>query len=111
MARRYARNLANARWLWRNRTIASDIQVSVAKTNSEGSQSLIANFNALKISKIDFDKYHAYGSEDKLEICYLYASYSSLSPVVQARAISRTLHAFEVFTSLKLYIEQKLESA
>ncbi len=59
VARRYARNLADARWLWRNRTIASDIQVSVAKTNSEGSQSLIANFNALKISKIDFDKYHA----------------------------------------------------
>lgn len=49
VAVRYARNIANGRWLWRNRTIAAKI---VVKVNS-GSRTM--TFDALSISSGNFD--------------------------------------------------------
>ena len=51
ISRRYARNIANGRWLWRNRTIAESIVVSVVI----GEQTL--QFEALSIPTHHFDSY------------------------------------------------------
>lgn len=49
LAKRYAVNIANARWLWRNRVGAEHIEVSI-KSNDD-----IFKFNALDIKLNDFD--------------------------------------------------------
>ena len=51
VARRFARNIANGRWLWRNRKLAVDVTVEVAA----GNQSF--NFDALSIPLNHFDAY------------------------------------------------------
>lgn len=56
LAKRYAINIANARWLWRNRVGAENISVSVT-CNEE-----TLNFDAKKISLQDFDS-----QSDKLQ--------------------------------------------
>ena len=52
VARRYVRNIANARWLWRNRLIAENINVSVFRDKEK-----LANFAALTIPLHRFDNY------------------------------------------------------
>lgn len=63
VARRYARNIANGRWLWRNRAIASAIEITVMKRNGEK----IASFDALSIPLNQFNDYlsdeHALAAE------------------------------------------------
>ncbi|MCQ8104846.1 type I-F CRISPR-associated protein Csy3 [Methylomonas sp. SURF-2] len=54
IARRYARNIANARWLWRNRLLAENILVEVFHAESK-----VAEFNALTIPLHHFDDYSA----------------------------------------------------
>jgi CRISPR-associated protein Csy3 len=51
VALRYARNIANGRWLWRNRTIASHIEVVVTRRD----QSVLAVFDALNTTVNHFD--------------------------------------------------------
>lgn len=58
VARRYARNIANGRWLWGNKLLTDDIEITV-KVNNE---SLI--FKANEISVRDFNDYSE--SEKKL---------------------------------------------
>lgn len=55
LALRYARNIANGRWLWRNRTFAHSIIISVASRNGK----LIAAFDAKKVPTNHFDRYTA----------------------------------------------------
>lgn len=50
VSRRYARNIANARWLWRTRVIASTVAVTVMAEGAE-----VAGFDALKIPLNQFD--------------------------------------------------------
>ncbi|MDD2761473.1 MAG: type I-F CRISPR-associated protein Csy3 [Methylomonas sp.] len=52
IARRYARNIANARWLWRNRLLAESITVEVSHSENK-----VAEFNALTIPLHRFDDY------------------------------------------------------
>lgn len=54
VARRFARNIANARWLWRTRVIASAVTVTVSAENSR-----VAEFDALKIPLPHFGNYNA----------------------------------------------------
>lgn len=56
VARRYARNIANGRFLWRNRTVARSITVSV-----QGS-GLDASFDALSI---DLNRFEAYSEDEQ----------------------------------------------
>lgn len=58
VAARYARNIANGRWLWRNRTAAESINITVFVDNEE----LV--FDALSIPLNDFSAYSE--SEQKL---------------------------------------------
>jgi CRISPR-associated protein Csy3 len=53
LARRYATNIANARFLWRNRVGAENIEVNVIAKNSTINQSW--SFNAKQFSTRDFD--------------------------------------------------------
>lgn len=53
LARRYATNIANARFLWRNRVGAEQIEVNVAVKNREQSASF--TFDATQISTRHFD--------------------------------------------------------
>lgn len=52
IARRYARNIANGRWLWRNRLIARQITVTVNRDWVK-----LAEFDALAIPLHHFDNY------------------------------------------------------
>lgn len=52
VARRYARNILNGRWLWRNRVIANNIAVTVTSSDN-----VIGQADALKIPLNSFDKY------------------------------------------------------
>lgn len=54
VARRIARNIANGRWLWRNRTIARTIRIGVSID-----QKHIADFDALSIDLHSFGDYDA----------------------------------------------------
>lgn len=53
IGRRYARNIANARWLWRNRAVAESIQVTV----TSGEREIAAFPDALDIPLNAFDNY------------------------------------------------------
>lgn len=50
VARRFARNIANGRWLWRNRTIARRIEVSISMAGKT-----VARFDALNTPLNHFD--------------------------------------------------------
>lgn len=53
LARRYATNLANGRFLWRNRVGAEDVEVEVARLQ-QGQAETIGRFDALDFSLHDF---------------------------------------------------------
>ncbi|NML15972.1 type I-F CRISPR-associated protein Csy3 [Azohydromonas caseinilytica] len=54
LARRYAHNLANGRWLWRNRTGAEEVEVRVQHL-VQGAPATTWRFDALKLSLRHFD--------------------------------------------------------
>lgn len=56
LAQRYATNIANARFLWRNRVGAENIEVQVKILNDESDQEWL--FDATKLSTRNFDSSH-----------------------------------------------------
>lgn len=55
VAARFARNIANGRWLWRNRTIARTVRVDVARVDADGRAEPLARFDALATPLNHFD--------------------------------------------------------
>ncbi len=55
IASRYARNIANGRFLWRNRTTAESILISVEDDSDKPGSGFSVSFNALDIPLNDFD--------------------------------------------------------
>ena len=55
LARRYACNIANARWLWRNRLGAETIKLTVS-LNADGSNPIAEIANAKNLSLTSFDQ-------------------------------------------------------
>lgn len=55
VSRRYARNIANGRWLWRNRVIAEKVTISIRDDEDQ----VIATFDALTLSLNQFSNYSA----------------------------------------------------
>jgi len=107
VARRYARNIANARWLWRNRTIASVIEVTVSKKNSDdGKVKKIATFDSKTIPMNSFDDY----SDDEKavgdEIAAQLKGESEDGLIVEATLAMRADGNVEVFPSQN-YVENK----
>ncbi|WLQ14265.1 type I-F CRISPR-associated protein Csy3 [Hahella aquimaris] len=54
VARRYARNILNGRWLWRNRMLGASVRVKVSEHASEN---VIAEVDSLSIPLHHFDQY------------------------------------------------------
>jgi CRISPR-associated protein Csy3 len=65
VATRYARNIANARFLWRNRAIAQSVKVTVRDASAE-----IASFDSLTIPLHEFSDY----SEGELKVASIIAA-------------------------------------
>lgn len=101
VACRIARNIANARWLWRNRVIASDITVTV---NTQ--QEAIASFNALQIPLNQFNDYSDAEQAVARVIAAGLRGHEVAALSVVARVEFGTLGAIEVFPSQN-YIEDK----
>lgn len=56
VSNRYARNILNGRWLWRNRLLAKNVTITVTQGNGTPATSL-ASVDALSIPLNDFDSY------------------------------------------------------
>lgn len=102
VARRYARNIANGRWLWRNRSIASAIEINVVKKSGE----MLATFDARSIPLDNFDNYQAgeHAVAHELAAQMKGESYNGL--VVEAVVTLRVAGNVEVFPSQN-YVERK----
>lgn len=57
IARRMARQIANGRWLWRNRYEARDITIEVRQKTPDGTKPLVSQIKALDIPLDSFDDY------------------------------------------------------
>lgn len=94
IGRRYARNIANGRWLWRNRLIARKIIVSVSRNEEK-----LADFDALNIPLNHFDN----PSVDEQKVANVIAEGmrgdSSAILNIVARLEFGAKGAFEVFAS------------
>ena len=101
VARRIARNIANARWLWRNRVIASAITITVS-----GVSGAITSFDALSIPLNQFDDY----SEEEKSVARIIADGLRGKDVAALTVVARVEFgvrgAIEVFPSQN-YIEDK----
>lgn len=101
VARRYARNIANGRWLWRNRTIARLIEIEVA--NQSG---VLAKFNAKSIPTNTFGDYSEGEIKVADEIVKQMRGASLDGLTIVARLTMPTKGAIEVFPSQN-YVENK----
>lgn len=105
LARRYAHNLANGRFLWRNRLGAEQVEVQVAQF-SNGAAVQSWTFDALSLSLRNFDSTHA--TADKLaQLSALLAQGLSGTSHVLLRvtAFVRCGAGQEVFPSQELILE------
>lgn len=101
VARRYARNIANGRWLWRNRTIARLIEIEVSTQSS-----VIAKFNARSIPTNTFGDYSEGEIKVADEIVKQMRGASLDGLTITARLTMPTKGATEVFPSQN-YVENK----
>ncbi|MBT2770715.1 type I-F CRISPR-associated protein Csy3 [Halomonas sp. ISL-60] len=101
IGRRFARNIANGRWLWRNRQLAESIEVTVMKDGES-----CASFQALNVPIIHFNDY----TDDETMLGRLIAQSitgeSSSRLTVEARIDFGISGALEVFPSQN-YVERK----
>ncbi len=95
IAKRYARNVLNGRWLWRNKDIAKQILINI-KYNEDD---LIANYDITGSSLMNFNTYNE--QEEKLaKIFTQQLKGEDLSAVeVTAVLIPKASGAFEVYPS------------
>lgn len=102
VARRYARNIANGRWLWRNRMVAS--AVTVTATLDDAAPPL--SFDALAIPLNRFEQYSA--NEETLARALLdgLQGHGHGGIEVQARVEMGFAGSFEVYPSQN-YLEDK----
>lgn len=99
---RYARNIANGKWLWRNKEIASDITITV---NTVGGET-IASFDAKRIPSHKFENY---SKEERLVADVLMSNLTGethLGLVIKATIQLGVEGSVEVFPSQN-YVEKK----
>lgn len=101
LARRYARNLANARFLWRNRTIAEHVNVRV-----RDKADLDVHFDALQIPLHTFDSYSEAEKAVAERIAAGLRGQRDVSLLVEADVDFGVRGALEVFPSQN-YLEGK----
>ena len=106
LARRYATNLANGRFLWRNRIGAEQVEVTVARI-SDGQQSASWTFQALDHSLLNFNP--AIGNAQALsELAALIADglAGKTHALLQVTAFVRMGAGQEVFPSQELVLDK-----
>ncbi len=103
LARRYAHNLANGRFLWRNRFGAESVEVRIAHLEN-GQASRIWTFDALTLSTRDFDT----ASAELADLAALLASglAGDRHVLLQVTAFARIGAGQEVFPSQELILER-----
>jgi len=110
IACRYARNIANGRWLWRNSSMASSIEISVYEKSfnkKEAEKKRIGHFsNALDVPRKVFDNYSPEEKAVANEILRQMKGESLSGLIVEAHLHFSVSGAFEVYPSQN-YIEKK----
>lgn len=103
LAHRYASNLANGRFLWRNRLGAEQIEVQIAHW-SQGMAQKTWNFDALALSLRDFNAQ----SDDLAEVAALIQSglEGKRHVLLQITAFARVGAGQEVFPSQELILDK-----
>lgn len=96
IALRYARNIANGRWLWRNRTIAAGIEITVSK-KSDGAT--LAAFDAKNVPYNEFSDYSSDEHAVAAELVKQMRGDSVDGLTVEAVVNMRVLGNVEVFPS------------
>lgn len=91
IACRFARNIANARWTWRNRTMATKISVSVLVDG--GREIAFANSLAIPL--------HSFGDYSKQEL--------ELAELINANLKGKAAHRFDVAATLDFGVRGALE--
>lgn len=96
LAKRYARNVLNGRWLWRNNDIAKQILINISYN---GNNTFIENYDINSSSLVDFNNFNEI--EDKLATVFTnQLKGQDLSAVeITARIIPKATGVFEVFPS------------
>lgn len=101
VAQRFARNIANGRWLWRNRTIARKVEVHVTEAGKT-----VASFDALATPLNHFDDFTA---DERKVAGYIAEGLRGENDVgldIEARLDFGVRGALEVFPSQN-YVEDK----
>lgn len=106
LARRYARNLANGRWLWRNRIGAEQVEVRIARTQ-DGRDIAAWTFDALAMSLRGFDAAGAEAAALQALSDQIEAGLSDKEHVLlRITAFARIGTGQEVFPSQELIMER-----
>lgn len=105
VARRYARNIANGRWLWRNRTIARLIEIEVSTQSG-----VLAKFNAKSMPTNAFGDYGEGEIRVADEIVKQMRGASLDGLTIVARLTMPTKGAIEVFPSQN-YVEKPKDTS
>jgi len=106
LARRYAHNLANGRFLWRNRLSADAVEVQVRRINTD-EENKAWTFDALDFSLKDFQA-PAQAEQALTELAQtIEAGLAGNGPVfLEVTAYARVGHGQEVFPSQELVLDQ-----
>lgn len=103
LAKRYAHNLANARFLWRNRIGAEQVEVQVAHLVN-GKADTVLTFNSLDFSLRDFEKTNK--DVDRLSALIERGLAGKEHVLLQITAFARLGAAQEVFPSQELILDR-----
>lgn len=103
LAQRYAQNIANARFLWRNRVGAEQIEVCVTWQKEDESKSLC--FDATEYSLRNFDAEDAVLNELTEEIAKALSGHSSFL-LLDIQAFAKVGKAQEVYPSEELVLDK-----
>ena len=102
LAKRYAYNIANGRFLWRNRVGAEDITIAVSAKDFE------EDFNAYDFSLNDFDKGSDHDSLNKLaEIIYQGLNDDNKFTLLEVNAYVKIGKGQHVFPSQEMNMNEK----
>lgn len=99
VANRYARNIVNGRWLWRNRLLAKAITVKVYEHGTGDNKAALATFDALKFPLNEFANYSKEEGKVAQRILEGLLGESSTGLTVEADVDFGITGAIEVFPS------------
>lgn len=105
LARRYAHNLANGRFLWRNRIGAEQITVIVSLVE-QGSATQSWSFDALQLGMRNFDAGSAQGDLNALAVLIAEGLAGKRHVLLQVTAFARAGGGQEVFPSQELILDR-----